>query len=144
MATVGDILRIKGPEVLSVGPDTTVLDAAQRMNERGTGSVLVLEGGEVVGIFTERDLMRRVVAARRDPATTPVREVMTRALVTCVPDTDVEACARTMSEGRIRHLPVLAAGRLAGLVTSGDLLAYQLSDQASTIRQLHGFIYDGR
>jgi CBS domain-containing protein len=144
MATVGDILRLKGAEVLSVEPDTTVLDAAQRMNERGTGSVLVLEGGEVVGIFTERDLMRRVVATRCDPARTPVREVMTRALVTCGPETGIEACARTMSEARIRHLPVLAAGRLAGLVTSGDVLAYQLAEHANTIRQLHGFIYDGR
>jgi CBS domain-containing protein len=61
-----------------------------------------------------------------------------------VPETDIEACARTMSEGRIRHLPVLAEGRLAGLVTSGDVLAYQLAEHASTIRQLHGFIYDGR
>ena len=144
MATVGDILRIKGAEVQSVGPHMSVLDAARRMNERGTGSVLVLEGGELVGIFTERDVLRRVVAAQRDPATTPVREVMTRELVTCDPGTDMEACAQTMSTGRIRHVPVLADRKLAGLVTSGDLLAYQLRDQESTIRQLHGFIYDGR
>jgi len=144
MARVGDILRVKGDAVLSVAPDATVLDAARCMNDAGTGSVLVIEAGEVLGIFTERDVMRRVVAAQLDPATTPVRTVMTRELVTCEPGTEMEACALTMSERHIRHLPVLAGGRLAGLVTSGDLLAYQLSDQESTIRQLHGFIYDGR
>jgi CBS domain-containing protein len=144
MATVGDILRIKGTEVLSVGPDATVLDAAQRMNERGSGSVLVIEGGVLLGIFTERDVLRRVVAAKRDPALTPVRDVMTTKLVTCEPATDTESCAQVMSDGRIRHLPVLSSGRLAGLVTSGDLLAYQLRDQASTIQQLQGFIFDGR
>jgi CBS domain-containing protein len=70
--------------------------------------------------------------------------VMTKALVTCDPATEMEACAHTMSEGRIRHLPVLEGGKLAGLVTSGDVLAYQLHDQESTIRHLHGFIFDGR
>jgi CBS domain-containing protein len=144
MATVGDILRIKGTEVVSVGPDATVLEAARCMNEHGIGSVLVLEDGALVGIFTERDVLRRVVAVQRDPASTPVREVMTPRLVTCDPGTDMEACAQSMSGGRIRHLPVIAGGKLAGLVTSGDVLAYQLRDQESTIRQLHGFIYDGR
>jgi CBS domain-containing protein len=144
MATVGDILRVKGTEVLSVGPDDTVLEAARRMNEHGTGSVLVLVDGELAGIFTERDVMRRVVAAQRDPATTPVGDVMSRELVTCDPATDMEACAQTMSAGRIRHLPVLAGAKLAGLVTSGDVLAYQLREHEGTIRQLHGFIYDGR
>ena len=144
METVADILRLKGAEVLAVTPDTTALEAARRMNERGAGSVLVLEEGGLVGIFTERDVMRRVVAAQRDPATPPVREVMTCELRTCDPKADVEDCARTMSEARVRHLPVTAGARLLGVVTSGDLLAYRLSDQASTIRQLHEFIYDGR
>lgn len=144
MTTVGDILRVKGTTVLSVTPETTVLEAARCMNAHGTGSVLVLEDGMLTGIFTERDVLRRVVAAQRDPAVTPVREVMTKALVTCDPGTDIEACAHTMSNGRIRHVPVVAAGQLAGLVTSGDVLAYRLSEQASTIQQLHGFIYDGR
>jgi CBS domain-containing protein len=144
MATVGDILRIKGSEVLSVEPDATVLDAAERMNERGAGSVLVIEGGVLLGIFTERDVLRRVVAAKRDPALTPVRDVMTTKLVTCEPATDTDSCAHVMSDGHIRHMPVLASGRLTGLVTSGDLLAHQLRDQASTIQQLQGFIFDGR
>jgi CBS domain-containing protein len=144
MATVGDILRIKGTEVLSVGPEATVLDAAQRMNEHGAGSVLVTEGGALLGIFTERDVLRRVVAASRDPAVTPVRDVMTTKLVTCEPGTDTDTCAHVMSDGHIRHMPVLSGGRLAGLVTSGDLLAHQLRDQASTIQQLQGFIFDGR
>jgi len=144
MARVGDILRVKGDAVLSVAPDATVLEAARCMNDGGTGSVVVIQDGQLLGIFTERDIMRRVVAAQLDPSTTPVRSVMTRELVTCEPGTEMDACAQTMSERHIRHLPVLAGGRLAGLVTSGDVLAYQLSDQASTIRQLHGFIYDGR
>lgn len=144
MPTVHDLLRGKGADVLAVAPGTSVLEAAQLMNERGTGSVLVREGAELVGIFTERDVLRRVVAARRDPATTTVAEVMTRALVTCTGADSLDHCAATMSARRIRHLPVLESGEVRGVVTTGDLLAYRLADQAATIQQLNSFIYEGR
>ena len=117
MATVSDLLAQRTGGPLTLSPTTTVLDAASQMNERGTGSVLVAEGDRLVGIFTERDLMRRVVAVRRDPATTLLGDVMTTALVSCRPDATLDDCAALMSERRIRHLPVVEGGRLIGLVS---------------------------
>jgi CBS domain-containing protein len=84
------------------------------------------------------------VAAGRDPAATAVADVMTAALVTCAPDDSLDRCAATMSERRIRHLPVLDRGEVRGVVTTGDLLAYRLADQADTIQQLNSFIFEGR
>jgi len=132
METVRDLLAQKGRELLMVTPTTTVLQAAQMMNERGTGSVLVAEDGVLVGIFTERDLMRRVVAVDRLPHATTVAEVMTSSLITCSPEATLSDCGNVMSERRIRHLPV---------VTTGDLLAHELKEKASTIAQLESFVF---
>jgi CBS domain-containing protein len=107
MPIVRDLLDRKGTTVVSVPPDTSVLDAATLMNDRGIGAVLVLDGNEPAGIFTERDVLRRVVAAQRDPATTMVGEVMTTRLISCSPDTPLSECASMMSTRRIRHLPVV-------------------------------------
>ena len=77
MATVRDLLAVKGTQVLSIGPEATVLDAALLMNEHKVGSLVVMSGGQLIGIVTERDILHRVVATRRDPGTTPVLDVMT-------------------------------------------------------------------
>lgn len=144
MATLRDILSRKGREVVSVSPADTVLHAANLMNERGIGGLLVLEAGEPVGIFTERDVLRRVVAPGRDPRTTKVAEVMTAPVTTSTPDLPIEECAALMTSRRIRHLPVREAGRLAGVVTIGDILAYQVSEQQATIAQMTNYLYDVR
>jgi CBS domain-containing protein len=144
MPSVRDILARKGSEVVTIGPEHTVLDAAQLMNTRGIGAVLVTEGGELKGIFTERDIMRRVVAEERPASRTLVRDVMTTGLVTARPETSMEDCAALMTARRIRHLPVLGPEGLAGVVTIGDLLAYQVADQAVTIAQLNSYVYDNR
>lgn len=146
MPAVRDVLARKGSAgaVHSVPPGALVLEAARLMNERGIGSVLVMDGDHLVGIFTERDVLRRVVASGRDPLTTAVREVMTTELLTCSSDTPLEECAATMSGRRIRHLPVLDDDRVTGVMTSGDLLAWQLDDQASMIRHLNSYVYDVR
>jgi CBS domain-containing protein len=144
MATVRDILRLKGSHVVHLAADATVLDAARLMNERGIGGIVITEGGDVVGIFTERDILRRVVAQTRDPATTRIREVMTSPVVTCRPDTAVETCRSVMTEKRIRHLPVVDESGLCGIVTIGDLLAFQLEKQEYTIRQLNNYLFDIR
>lgn len=141
MATVKDLLAGKDGGLLVVDPDTTVLDAAEQMNARGTGSVLVMEGGTLVGIFTERDLMRRVVAVRRDAGATLLRDVMTTALVTCTPEATVNDCGALMSERRIRHLPVIDGARVLGVVTTGDLLAHELREKEATIQQLESFVF---
>lgn len=144
MATVLDILAKKGGDVIAVSPDATVLDAAELMNQRGIGGLVVTEGGRAVGIFTERDILRRVVAQRRDPAATRVADVMSAPVASCGPDTTVEACAAFMTEKRIRHLPVTSGQKLAGMVTIGDVLAWQVRDQQTTIEYMHSFMFDLR
>lgn len=144
MPVVRDILARKGVETVTVAPTTTVLEAAQIMNTRGIGAVIVLEASQLAGIFTERDVMRRVVAEQRNPATTLVSDVMTRHLVTTRADITVEECASQMTTRRIRHLPVVGDAGLAGVITIGDLLAWQVAEQAVTIAQLNSFVYDNR
>lgn len=144
MESVRHILARKGSDIVAVFPRATVLEAARLMNARGTGSVLVLEGGQLVGIFTERDVLRRVVAEQRDPATTPVRDVMTTSLITCKPDAPVEECAAVMTQRRIRHLPVVGPDGLCGLITSGDVLAFQFAEQEATLKHLSSYFYDAR
>ena len=111
------------------------------MNERKIGSVLVLEEGRLVGILTERDILVRVVADQRDANVTFVGEVMTRDVVCCRPHTDVEEAKSVMKHRRIRHLPVLVEnGEVVGLISIGDLDAYQVDFQERTIYQLQEYI----
>jgi CBS domain-containing protein len=145
MAVVRDLLARKGTDVVSIAPSATVLEAAKLMNDRGVGGVVVVDAdGALLGIFTERDILRRVVAAGRSPDTTGVSEVFTREIVTCAPDTHVDECATIMSTRRVRHLPVVDARGLHGVVTIGDVLAHRLSDQETTIQHLHSYVYDVR
>jgi CBS domain-containing protein len=146
MATVRELLARKGTDVISIGPTATALDAARIMNERGVGGLLVLgDGGQLVGIFTERDILRRIVAAERPADDTPVSEVMTAAVTTCVPETSVEECGAIMTTRRIRHLPVVdAAGGLHGVVTSGDVLAYRVAEHEATIQYMNSYMFDLR
>jgi CBS domain-containing protein len=148
MPTVRDLLAGKEAGVASIAPDATVLDAAHRMNERRIGSLLVLEsgaeGGALVGIVTERDLLQRVLAAGRDPARTPVREVMTSPVLTCVPETSLDECAAIMTSRRIRHLPVAGPQGLVGMVSIGDVLAFQVREQQATIQYMNSYMFDVR
>jgi CBS domain-containing protein len=140
--TVKDILGIKGSHVVSVGPGATVLEAALLMNDHKIGSLVVLEGGRLVGIFTERDVLRRVVGESRNPAATRVAEVMTTELVCGTPETSLEEAAGVMKNRRIRHLPVLDfEGRLLGLVSIGDLNARQAHAQEESIHLLNEYIH---
>src|SRR5207247_11362963 len=129
MPTVQDILARKGSDVISVKPGETVLKAAELMSERGIGGLVVTEGGRLVGIFTERDILRRVVAPRRDPAATKVAEVMTTPVTACAPDTSVDECAAMMTGKRIRHLPVVSGRARGGVITIADVRACQVRQQ---------------
>ena len=144
MATVQSILAKKGSDIISVAPGETVLKAAQLMNERGIGGLVVTEGKRLSGIFTERDILRRVVAQRRDPTTTKVADVMTTPVTACGPDTPIDDCAAMMTAKRIRHLPVVGDTGLVGVITIGDVLAYQVSEQQATIDYMHHFMFDLR
>jgi CBS domain-containing protein len=141
MAKVQDILAVKGAHVQSVGPDASVLDAALLMNEHKIGSLVVMDGGHIVGIITERDLLQRVIAQSRDPGNTLVREVMTAELVCCLPGSELDEVRGVMKNRRIRHVPVVdGERRLLGMISIGDLNAHLTHDQEVTIHVLTEYI----
>jgi CBS domain-containing protein len=142
MPTVRDILAIKGMDVLTIGPDTTVLDAAALMNERKIGSLVVVDEGRIIGMFTERDVLTRVVVTRRDPTDTVVGEVMTTEVACCRPHTRLEEARGTLKNRRIRHIPVVDDdNRLCGMISIGDLNAFDAHSQEITIHLMEEYIY---
>ncbi len=141
MKKVKDILAKKGSEVISIAEQDSALEAARRMNERRIGSVVVTRGEQVVGLFTERDILTRIVAKGRDAAGTPVSEVMTSPVACCVRDTTLEECKGVMTDKHIRHLPVVEEGKLLGLVTSGDVMAFEATEREHTIEYLYEYLY---
>ena len=141
MTRLRDLLGRKGSHVWTIGPSATVLEAAEAMNAHRIGALVVTDGDRVVGIFTERDVLQRVVAGRRDPESTRVADVMTAEVVCGAPETTAEEARGAMRDRRIRHLPVADGdGRLAGLVSIGDLNALAQADQEQTIFLLHEYI----
>ncbi len=142
MPRVVDVLRHKGSAVMTIGPDARAIDAALLMNEHKIGALVVLDVGQIVGIISERDMMRRVVAERKDPEAVPVHEVMTRPVITCQPEATLDEARRTFQTRRIRHLPVVDEhGGLEGLISIGDLNAWELNGQEVEIQYLHEYIY---
>lgn len=142
MPTVKDVLARKAPQLISIDPQATVLDAALLMNQHKIGCLVVIDRGTVSGIFTERDVLSRVVVERRDPASTRVRDVMTTAIVCCQPDTDLDEARSVFKNRRIRHLPIVdSEQRLVGLVSIGDVNAFEADAQEQTIHLLHEYIY---
>jgi CBS domain-containing protein len=141
MAQVRELLERKGSHVLTIGPAASVLQAALLMNEHRVGALVVVDGGRVAGMFTERDVLMRVVAERRDPEATRVSEVMTTSVVCCSPDTTVDEARGVMRDRRIRHLPVADGdGRLLGLISIGDLNAQLQAAQEQTVFLLTEYI----
>jgi CBS domain-containing protein len=142
MATLKDIIAAKGSDVWFVEREVTVLQAVHQMTEHRVGAVLILEQERPVGIFTERDLMRRVVREERDPAQTCVAEVMTELLYCCTPTTSVEEARTVMRDRRIRHLPMTDGdGKLLGMISIGDLNAHLLDAQERTIHEMEEYIH---
>ncbi len=140
MATAQQFISLKGGTVASLGPGATVLEAALLMNERGIGSVMVIDNDRLAGIFTERDVLRRVVAEQRDPATTKLADVMTSPVACAAPHTRLDEIRQVMRERRIRHVPVVNAKRVLGMISIGDLNKAQYDVQAETIRYLEQYI----
>jgi CBS domain-containing protein len=142
MATVRDILAKKGPQVWSIGGEASVLEAARFMTEHKIGALPVLDEERIVGMFSERDILQRVVAEGRDPTQTTVGDVMTVEVACCTPDTSLEEARGAIKNRRIRHLPVVDGDeRLLGLISIGDLNAYQVAHQEQTIFLLNEYLY---
>ena len=141
MGQVSDILAVKGSAVLEIDAEATVFDAVSKMVDGNVGSLLVTEGGRLVGIVTERDYLRRVAIVGRDERTTPVREVMSAPIVYTTPESSIEECMAVMTERRIRHLPVLTESReVLGVVSIGDLVKFQTREQSAQIKFLEEYI----
>ncbi|MEL6614608.1 MAG: CBS domain-containing protein [Bacteroidota bacterium] len=137
------MLAHKGAGVVTIGPDATVYDAIGRMVERNVGAILVQEGDDLRGIFTERDYLRRIALEGRTSRETTVADVMTADLVTVTPEASVAACLQTMTDRKIRHLPVLHAGRLVGVVSIGDCVRAMAEDARGEAEQMRRFVAGG-
>ena len=142
MPTVQDVLAVKGSKVHTTSPNALVLEATQKMNEHKIGSLVVMDGNEVAGIFTERDVLSRIVVAQRDASSTRVADVMTRDVLCCRLEMDLDEVAAVMKTHRCRHLPVCdESGKLHGMISIGDINAYYTSNQAMQIEYLSEYIY---
>jgi len=140
MDTIERILQEKGRQVHTVRPGATVLEAVEAMCAAKVGAVLVCDGGTCVGIFSERDLMTRVILEHRDPRTMPVGDAMSRDVVVVEPETSTNEAMAIMTERRLRHLPVVEGGKVAGVVSIGDLVRWNSRHQQFHIRMLTNYI----
>jgi CBS domain-containing protein len=131
---------VKAREVYSVEPDRSVLETAKYMADRNIGAVAVVSGGDLVGIFSERDLMKRVVAAGRDPSKTTVREVMTADPLVVSPQELIADCMRMMKENSFRHLPICEERKVKGLLSLRDLLLHDLLEKDGEIQTMRAYI----
>lgn len=138
--TVGQILAAKGNKAMAVAPDNSVLDALKIMAEHDIGAVLVTEGERLVGIFTERDYARKVALRGLVSRDVKVSELMTANPTTVTPSQTVDQVMQTMTQRRFRHLPVVENGKIAGIVTIGDMVKCVVSEQEATIQQLSSYI----
>jgi CBS domain-containing protein len=143
MHTVRELLREKGSQVWTIGPQATVYEALQLMAAKNIGSLVVLEHGKVAGVFTERDYARKVALQGRSSKTTTIAELMTSDVLYVSPDDTIENCMALMTDKRLRHLPVMDGGKLAGLVSIGDVVKVIISEHKFTIRELERYITGG-
>jgi len=140
MKTVEQILRSKGGAFWSVSPETMVYDALKLMAEKDVGALLVLEKGGLVGIIAERDYARKVILKGKSSLATPVQEIMTPDVVIVEPRQTVDECMALMTAKRVRYLPVVVDGKVAGVVSIGDLVKASLDEKDFLINQLEKYI----
>ena len=141
---VADILRDKGGEVISVGPEDSVLSAARTLSKRGIGSVLVRAGnGEILGILSERDLLHGLAREAGAVLHCRVRDLMTRDIETCTPGDTLHSVVERMTRGRFRHLPVVENRKLLGIISIGDVVKNRLAEQAAEAEALKNYITSG-
>ena len=140
MRSVRQLLNQKGHDLISLTPDEPVYRAIELMAEHGIGSVLVMDGDELSGIATERDYARKVILQNRASRETPVRDIMSSPVITVTPDDRAQECMQTMTDKRIRHLPVEEDGQIIGVVSIGDLVKAVIEDQAEEIDELQRYI----
>jgi CBS domain-containing protein len=137
--TIERVLRSKGADVLTIGPGATVGEAVRQMVDRNVGAVVVLDGDTLVGVLSERDVVRRL-AVDPDVLSLTVAEVMTSPVTTCEPSSTTDELMHTMTHGRFRHVPVVDGGRLVGIVSIGDVVKRRLDELELQTEQLTGYV----
>jgi CBS domain-containing protein len=143
MSQVSEILDEKGTGLLRIDAEASVFEAVKRMVEANVGSLLVTEAGEITGIVTERDYLRRVTLQGRTDRETTVREIMSSPLIVVSPETSIDECMALMTDRRIRHLPVVDGGEVVGIVSIGDLVKFKSRQQSFEIQYLTDYITTG-
>ncbi|MCX6955272.1 MAG: CBS domain-containing protein [Verrucomicrobia bacterium] len=140
---ISALLERKGSAVHSVAPTLSVHDAVSEMNRHRIGAIVVLDGPRLVGIFTERDVLRRVVGAAIDPKRTPVTDVMTSGVITIGPEATIEETMNIFTEKRCRHLPVVQDGRIRGVISIGDITRWMADAHRAEAEHLRNYITGG-
>jgi CBS domain-containing protein len=140
MATVRDLLNMKGDEIWSIGPDTSTLDALKVMAQKKVGALLVMEGDKLMGIVSERDFARRFAEVEMCQIDAPVKEYMTDEVYFVLPDMSVNKCMHMMTHLHVRHLPVFEGDQLVGLISIGDVVKEIIRDQESMIQSMENYI----
>ena len=143
MGQVSEILDEKGHRVLMIDADASVLEAVKQMVAANVGSLLVTDGGEIAGVVSERDFLRRVAVDGGSDIEASVREIMSSPLVVVTPQTSVDECMALMTNRRIRHLPVVDDGEVTGIVSIGDVVKFKSKEQSFEIQFLHEYIAAG-
>jgi len=140
MGRVADILKRKVAALHTIGPEASVNDAVETMVRHGVGSLVVMDGGDMVGIFTERDVLKRVALTGLPTRMTAVSQVMTREVTVVEPDLTIEECMERMTQLRVRHLPVVSGGEVVGMISIGDVVQHCLSEREVEVRHLTDYI----
>jgi CBS domain-containing protein len=140
MATVRDLLNMKGEGVYSVGPEASTLDALKLMAEKKIGALLVMEGEKLVGIVSERDFARRFADIGTCAIDAPVKDYMTDEVYFVLPEMSIQKCMQMMTHLHVRHLPVFEGEKLAGMISIGDVVKEIIRDQESLIQSMENFI----
>lgn len=140
MGVVSNLLESKGHVVLTVSPDTSVRDAIEKMADISAGTAVVVEGADIVGIISERDVIRKVVLQDKKIDKVKVKEIMTTDLTSITQETSLDDCMQLITEKRIRHLPVICEGRLCGIVSIGDVVKYLIVEKDFRIKNLETYI----
>lgn len=144
MKTVRHVLQVKGRQTWSIRPDASVYDALTLMADKEVGALLVLDGGKLVGIISERDYARKVILKGKSSLETPIRDIMTPKVICVRPEQTIEECMALMTDKHVRHLPVVVGDEVVGVISIGDLVKAVIAEKDFMIKQLEDYITGAR